>query len=77
MRDEEFDKWWVDHPIRDLKVTPDDVRAAWDAAIASEREACAKIVEFGVEHDWPGVGTVNGFGSNPVVAAAIRARGQT
>ena len=40
-----FDEWWVSHPIKDLKVGPDDVKAAWDAAIAAERERAAKIAE--------------------------------
>ena len=40
-----FDEWWVSHPIKDLKVGPDDVKAAWDAAIAAERERCAKIAD--------------------------------
>lgn len=72
--------------IADPAITPTNYRRALaavevikpliEAAIAAEREQCAKIAETGVEHEWPGVGTVQGFGSNPVIAAAIRARRQ-
>ena len=51
-----------------VKVMCSDVLAMIEAAIAAEREACAKVVEEWLHGDWHNQGVV--------AAAMIRARGE-
>lgn len=77
----EFEKWWSKHPLRNERITADDVMAAWDAAVDAEREACAKIAdEWGSRKDQmtdtafvPGADHGERFASDGI-AATIRAR---
>lgn len=46
--DSAFDAWWSQHPLKNAKVTADDVFAAWKAARRAECNLCGKIAaEYG------------------------------
>ena len=44
-----FDEWWIDYEKLNHfgcgEVASDFARDAWDAAVATEREACAKVCD--------------------------------
>lgn len=44
MDDDAFQAWWRPRPLRDDRVSANDVRAAWTEATRVERERCCQIV---------------------------------
>ena len=64
---EDFNKWWDSEPLIADNIYPQDTPVywaweGWQAAVKTEREACAKIAENGL--------------IGHTIAQAIRARGQ-
>ena len=67
-----FDEWRETYSAGPL-MNEAMARAAWNAAIAAEREACAKVCDENADCCYPGSVLHSILGAN---AAAIRARGQ-